>query len=572
MDAAHALPSAVAPAYAARSLPLAKDQSHHINEVTRNRKASSLKDMYQYMTVPGMALLAGGMPSPEFFPFETLSASILPTDYMTLNPPRVPKTKKSLLSWLFGEHGPNTSFSIPKYAPNPKDPMAIQLSTSLQYQSATGPPVLAAFLRKYVETVYAPAYADWDVLLDVGATDGWNKVCSMLFEKGDAVLVEEWTYPGAENAYLPLDVEMVALKMDGEGVLPEYMDDVLANWNEEKRGKKRPTVFYTVPTGQNPTGATMMADRKKAVYDVCAKYDIIICEDEPYYCLYTGKYVPRDATPSILEQRQLDVEKKEGKEGNEAFLKALPPTYLKFDTDGRVIRMDTFSKTSCPGSRVGWITSSPIFIERLTRIAEAGTQAPSGFATAMLSKLTTEWGFDGYVRWLRGIKAVYRMRRDWMVDAFADQFHMETGEGNARVLEVLSAGKGVTCYAKPKNGSSSAMWDEKRGLSSGVGKPLVSFIPPTAGMFIFLGVHLTSHPDYHALGTDALMMQLWKQLAENLVLVAPAQMFDAHGVHGIGGEGVGYFRLAYSIATYEQMRTAVATLEKVLRSFMRIDA
>ena len=60
--------------------------------------------------------------------------------------------------------------------------------------------------------------------------------------------------------------------MDGQGVIPEHMDEVLGNWDEEKEGRRRPKVFYTIPTGQNPTGATMMAQRKQAVYEICRKY------------------------------------------------------------------------------------------------------------------------------------------------------------------------------------------------------------------------------------------------------------------------------------------------------------
>lgn len=147
--------------------------------------------------------------------------------------------------------------------------------------------------------------------------------------------------------------------------------------------------------------------------------------------------------------------------------------------------VQTFSKTSCPGSRLGWFTSSPLFIERLTRATEAGTQAPSGFATALTTTLLQTWGFDGYVRWLRGIKATYRMRKTWICDTFEDVFHLEFEEAgslvsNPSVLDVgMNLGKGVTCYAKPKTGTVEAKWDEKRGLTSKRGPALVSFIPPT---------------------------------------------------------------------------------------------
>lgn len=582
------------------SLPLAKDMSHHLNLLSKSRQMSSLKELYKYATTPGMIPMGGGqwsfgmcswsqklifkgIPSPEVFPFEELSAQILSVNHQPLNPPRKPvKQKASLLNWLFGSS--NETISIPKYVKDAK-PTTVMLATSLQYQSATGPPALPLFLREYVQKVFRPAYADWDVLINCGNTDGWGKIVFMLMERNDAILVEEWTYPGAENSYIPLNIENVPLKMDGEGVIPEYMDEVLANWDEEKRGKRRPRVFYTVSVGQNPTGATMSTERKQKVYDVCQKYDVIICEDEPYCTLYTGRWIPQSKQSSIsaLEQRQIDAETKEGKEGEEAWLAAMPASYLHLDTEGRVIRMDTFSKTSCPGSRLGWITTSPIFIERLQRATEASTQAPSGFVTALTTTMLSHWGMTGYIRWLRGIKATYRMRRDWICDAFEDTFHLEFEDSslgvktNDAVLEVFDGlGRGVTCYAKPGAGTVEAKWDEKRGLTSKRGPALVSFIPPTAGMFIWLAVHINQHPDYVALqrqGEDAtrvLMDQLWKECAENLVLFAPGWGFDAGGVHNIGGNGTGYFRLSYSITTYEQTRAAIETFSKVLHSFYRL--
>lgn len=86
------------------------------------------------------------------------------------------------------------------------------------------------------------------------------------------------------------------------------------------------------------------------------RLDVIICEDEPYYCLFAGKWLPKShkSSQSTLAQRQEELEKTEGKDGNEAFIKALPPTFLTVDYEGRVIRMDV----SLPTSRLGvWIKS-----------------------------------------------------------------------------------------------------------------------------------------------------------------------------------------------------------------------
>lgn len=60
--------------------------------------------------------------------------------------------------------------------------------------------------------------------------------------------------------------------MDGEGIIPEDLERILENWDEAKEGARRPRLFYTVPTGQNPTGSTMFGDRKKIIYDICVKY------------------------------------------------------------------------------------------------------------------------------------------------------------------------------------------------------------------------------------------------------------------------------------------------------------
>lgn len=274
MDSSHAIPTESGSAGTRSGLPNAIDLSHHLNQVAKNRNPSSLKELYKYSAIPGMIPMAGGIPSPEYFPFETVSADILTPDHVALDSPRTPKkvSGPGLLSWLFGAKKTETEkISIPKYVPDAKI-TDLQLATSLQYQAATGPPALPLFLRKYVETVYKPGYGDWDVLLNVGNTDGWSKIVGMLMERGDAILVEEWTYPGAENAFLPYECEMVSVKMDGEGVLPSHLEEVLGGWDEEKRGKKRPHVFYTIPTGQNPTGATMLEKRKKEVYEVCRKY------------------------------------------------------------------------------------------------------------------------------------------------------------------------------------------------------------------------------------------------------------------------------------------------------------
>ena len=99
-----------------------------------------------------------------------------------------------------------------------------------------------------------------------------------------------------------------------------------------KRGRRRFTKSAGNTVGPIPSIPSTCID----------KIDVIICEDEPYYCLFAGKWTPQKhhSQESVLAKRQEELEKSEGKDGNEAFLKALPPTFLTVDYEGRVIRMD----------------------------------------------------------------------------------------------------------------------------------------------------------------------------------------------------------------------------------------
>jgi aromatic amino acid aminotransferase I / 2-aminoadipate transaminase len=60
---------------------------------------------------------------------------------------------------------------------------------------------------------------------------------------------------------------------------------------------------------------------------------VIIVEDDPYYFLQQGIYQPKSERGTAHVKHNTD-----------AFLKGLAPSFLKFDYQGRVIRLDTFSK------------------------------------------------------------------------------------------------------------------------------------------------------------------------------------------------------------------------------------
>ncbi|VEU21353.1 DEKNAAC102410 [Brettanomyces naardenensis] len=266
-----------------------------------------------------------------------------------------------------------------------------EIYEACQYMSGRGTTFFDKWCHSYIEKLHKPAYEEWDTLIQAGGTFSLSAILRLLCNPGeDTILAEELTYPCFLETCKPLRVKVFPVKMDEDGVIPEDMDRVLTNWNTDKKTRdfKKPKFFYSMPVGQNPSGVTMNASRKQGLLDVCRKHDIIIVEDDPYYHL------------------QLNMETEE--------IQSL----LKFDRDGRVIRIDSFSKMLMPGMRISIVTANKTFTQKLTMSNELSIHsaaAPSQFIVYMLMQ---EWKAAGFRQWLDHIQDLYRKRRDVLLDAF----------------------------------------------------------------------------------------------------------------------------------------------------------
>ncbi|KAI0247958.1 PLP-dependent transferase [Lactifluus subvellereus] len=532
------------------------DLSHHISDFARRYAPSPLKSLHKYFG-KDLILLSSGLPSPDYFPFTSISADALSADAFPLTAPRATlASSSSQFGWLwrlFGAAGKDdtTHVKLP-HKPRPGDG-GLNLTVALQYGPAIGLERTRAFMHEFIERIYSPAYDDWTHIVDTGNTDGWNRISNLLLNPGDTLLVEEWTYPSALTSTRPIDVRWKAVPMDSQGMRPDVLRAILAGWDIEKDGP-RPRVIYTVPVGQNPSGITMGFERKKAIYAICVEYDLIIAEDDPYFFLQFGEYVPK-------LQRKAEGEPAES-EDVASFVLSLVPTYLKIDTQGRVIRMDTFSKTIAPGLRLGWVTCSPLFAERLERIGESSTQAPCGLGQALVIGLIAQWTFEGYVRWLRGLRSQYRHRRDFLIDCLAEEFDLFPAP--ASVVPGAWA-HAVVLSAYP------------RGSALNKTRPLLSFVPPSSGMFVWVQLHFGDVPDKADEDGSVLTpeRQFWERLIAAGVLVTPGWIFSPTDTEdrvlsmGVDPQ-IGHMRLCYTPSDMETMRRGLKIFAQTLREFCSI--
>lgn len=356
----------------------------------------------KHLKKPGIISLGGGLPSSQTFPFASLDMKV-PT------PPGFSEEETAKTGRVV---------SIGKYDVRDRpvdDNVTYDLSIALNYGQANGAAQMIRFVTEHTEIVSKPPYADWDVCQTIGSTGALEQALRMFCDKdrGDSILTEDFSFSTALETVEPLGVKAFGCRIDEQGLIPEAMDEMLTSWDADARGFRKPHLLYTVPSGQNPTGATQGAERRCAIYKVAQKHDLYILEDEPYYFIQMPPYKGRtasaaDSAPAPTQ----DVSE---------FVSSLIPTLLSMDTDGRVMRMDSFSKVLVPGSRMGWITASKQIVERYQRHAEVASQGPSGISQVVLHKLLDDtWGHEGYLKWLMNLRLEYTRRRNILVRACED--------------------------------------------------------------------------------------------------------------------------------------------------------
>ena len=385
--------------------PRAKRWDHWISQESSSRTGSSLKNAAGYLKTPGLISLGGGLPSCDYFPFEHIDVKVPSAPYFSEQ-----ETLETGVVRTAGKHDIREGKSL------------YDLEVCLNYGQATGSAQLLRFVTEHNEIVHKPPYSDWACCLTAGSTVALEACFRMLCTRGDYFLTEEYTFATAIETATPLGIKIAGVKMDKEGMLADDLDDVLSNWNEAQRGGRKPFLVYTVPTGQNPTGATQSYERRKAIYAVAEKHNLCILEDEPYYFLQMEDYISGQ-TQLAAPIRSIS---------HDQFLSALIPSYLSMDVSGRVFRLDSFSKIIAPGTRTGWVTGASQLVERFIRHSEVSTQNPSGISQIVLYKLLEEtWGHDGFLGWLMYIRFEYTRRRNIIVGACERHLPREFASWNA---------------------------------------------------------------------------------------------------------------------------------------------
>jgi 2-aminoadipate transaminase len=213
----------------------------------------------------------------------------------------------------------------------------------------------------------------------VVVTNGSMQADAFLFdelvEPSDTVIVERPTY---DRTLLALrqrlaDIRPVALEPDGidvEGVATLIDSGV------------EPKLAHIIPNFQNPAGYTLGREKRDALLALARENGFPIFEDDPYVSIrFAGDPLP---------------------------------TMLSLDRDETVIYASSFSKTVCPGIRVGYLVGPADLIARIVKRATSTYISPNMVAQAIVYEFCRSGAIE---RSIETVRTNLKARVDALVTA-----------------------------------------------------------------------------------------------------------------------------------------------------------
>jgi DNA-binding transcriptional MocR family regulator len=230
-----------------------------------------------------------------------------------------------------------------------------------------------------------------------------------LVKPGDLVVVEAPTYDRTLLALRKLGAEVLAIPLQADGI------DVDALATALEAGAK-PALAHIIPTFQNPAGYTLSEAKRRRLLELAEQHGFLIFEDDPYVELrFEGEGIP---------------------------------TMLSMDQGANVVYASSFSKTVCPGIRVGYLAGPEELIGRTVKTATETYISPNMVAQSIVNDFCRSGALD---RSIETVKNALRDRRDSLAAALRrdlPEAEFTPPEGGYFMWVELPAGTDVAALAE----------------------------------------------------------------------------------------------------------------------------
>lgn len=154
----------------------------------------------------------------------------------------------------------------------------------LRYQAATGSSKDREIALNWMQANGMTCTADL-LAIAPGAHAAIEAALRVSSRPGTVVLCESITYPGIRAITASLNLKLVGLEEDADGVTPDALEAAVQTHKD--------VILYLNPTLRNPTTHTVPAHRRKALAQVIDRLGVPLIEDDAY------QFVATDAPPPI---------------------------------------------------------------------------------------------------------------------------------------------------------------------------------------------------------------------------------------------------------------------------------
>lgn len=197
-----------------------------------------------------------------------------------------------------------------------------------------------------------------------------------LVEPGDAVVVEKPTYDRTLLTLRDRGADIHAVELEPDGIDVEAVEKLL-------RDGVRPKLAHIIPNFQNPAGYTLSGEKRTRLLALAAEHGFTIFEDDPYVALrFEGE--------------------------------ALPPMLDEDGDAGNVVYASSFSKTVCPGIRVGYLVGPEDRIASIRRRATSTYISPNMVAQSIVNEFARS---GAILRSIDTVKDALRERSSALAEA-----------------------------------------------------------------------------------------------------------------------------------------------------------
>jgi len=269
----------------------------------------------------------------------------------------------------------------------------------MRYAPAGGYGPVRQAISDYLGSVRAVRSSAQQVVMTTGIHQGIDVAIRLLCDPGDTVWIEEPAYWGVRNLLRTAGLRLVPIRVDEEGICP----------GEAERARP-PRLIVVAPSHQYPLGMVMSLARRRMLLDYARQVSCWIIEDD-----YDSEF--RYGTRPLASLQGMD-------------------------ESGRVLYAGSFSKTLCPGLRVGFlVVPEPLADAFADAVAELYREG-----NMMNHAVLAEFIREGHLaQHIRRVRRRYAERRTCLIDEIRGHFGnaLEIVGGDAGLHLILGLPEGV---------------------------------------------------------------------------------------------------------------------------------